>query len=91
MSNKILVKRKISVTKIFQILIETYGDETLTRAPVFKLHKRFQGGRDSVENDEGAGSPIRAVVTGSGGKRKHIANASFCDTEDPVPKFLLSN
>ncbi|GFX95154.1 hypothetical protein TNCV_3606131 [Trichonephila clavipes] len=33
----------------------------------------------------------RAVVTGIGGKRKQIVNASLCDDEDPVPKFLPSN
>ncbi|GFU90222.1 hypothetical protein TNCV_3874261 [Trichonephila clavipes] len=33
----------------------------------------------------------RAVVTGIGGKRRHIVNASLFDAEDPVPKFLPSN
>ncbi|GFV87611.1 hypothetical protein TNCV_778951 [Trichonephila clavipes] len=33
----------------------------------------------------------RAVVTGIGGKRKHIGDASLCDAEDPVPKFLPNN
>ncbi|GFU30671.1 hypothetical protein TNCV_109281 [Trichonephila clavipes] len=30
----------------------------------------------------------RAVVTGIGGKRKHIVDAPLCDAVDPVPTFL---
>ncbi|GFW61517.1 hypothetical protein TNCV_347651 [Trichonephila clavipes] len=30
----------------------------------------------------------RAIVTGIGGKREHILDASLCDSADPVPTFL---
>ncbi|GFT40283.1 hypothetical protein TNCV_627741 [Trichonephila clavipes] len=48
---KLLVKLKKSATKTFQILTEAYGDETLSRAHVFERHKRFSGGRVSVEDE----------------------------------------
>ncbi|GFW66112.1 hypothetical protein TNCV_1710111 [Trichonephila clavipes] len=53
---KILVKRKKSVTKTFQILTEAYADETLSGAHVFVLYKRFLGGRVNEEDDEPAGA-----------------------------------
>ncbi|GFT13978.1 hypothetical protein TNCV_2616061 [Trichonephila clavipes] len=39
------------------MLSEAYGDKILSRACVFEWHKRFLGGRDSVEDDEPAGYP----------------------------------
>ncbi|GFV43574.1 hypothetical protein TNCV_1690181 [Trichonephila clavipes] len=53
---KFLVKLKQSVLKTFKILTDVYGDETLAGEHVFEWHKRFLGGRDSVEDDEHAES-----------------------------------
>ncbi|GFU76771.1 hypothetical protein TNCV_4519291 [Trichonephila clavipes] len=43
--------------KTFQILTETYGDETLSRAYMFEWYKRSSRGRVSVEDDEPTGHP----------------------------------
>ncbi|GFV47052.1 protein GVQW3 [Trichonephila clavipes] len=59
---KFLVKLKKSATETFQILIETYGDETLSREHVFEWYKRFSGGRVSGEDDEPAGRPRSAIT-----------------------------
>jgi hypothetical protein len=36
---------------------QAYGEEALVRSAVFKWHKRFAQGRDSLENDEHTGRP----------------------------------
>ncbi|GFX56603.1 hypothetical protein TNCV_3954301 [Trichonephila clavipes] len=51
-----------SAMKIFQILTETYGDETLSPACVFEWYKMFSEGRVSVEDDESAGCPKSAIT-----------------------------
>jgi hypothetical protein len=37
---------------MFNLLCETYGDNTLSRAFVFEWHKRFSEGREDVEDDK---------------------------------------
>ncbi|GFV89708.1 hypothetical protein TNCV_827001 [Trichonephila clavipes] len=45
------------------MLTEAYGNETLSPAHLFEWHKRFSGGRDSVEVDEHAGRPRELPFT----------------------------
>ncbi|GFW99547.1 hypothetical protein TNCV_3417801 [Trichonephila clavipes] len=52
---KFRVKPKKSPMKIFQILTDAYGYETLSRAHVFEWYKRFSKGKDSVKDDESTG------------------------------------
>ncbi|GFX38152.1 protein GVQW3 [Trichonephila clavipes] len=59
---KFLAKLKKSATETFQMFTKTYRDKTLSRARVFKWHKRFSVGRNSVEEDERAGRP-KSVIT----------------------------
>jgi len=37
---------------------EAYDTNTLSRAHVFKLYKRFSEGREDVEDDEWTGHPV---------------------------------
>ncbi|GFS90144.1 hypothetical protein TNCV_508081 [Trichonephila clavipes] len=60
---KFLVKLKKSARKTFKILIEAYGDETLSSAHVLEWYRRFLGGRVRAE-DERAGCP-RTATAGS--------------------------
>ncbi|GFS52146.1 hypothetical protein TNCV_1105351 [Trichonephila clavipes] len=56
-TSSFLVNLKKSAPKTFQILSESYGNETLSCAHVFEWHKRFSGVINSVEDDEPAGRP----------------------------------
>jgi len=60
---KFLVKLKKSATETFQLLTEAYGEDCMSRAHVFELHKRFSEDRESVKDDDRPGRP-RTAVTG---------------------------
>jgi hypothetical protein len=59
---KFCQKLGISASKPFQMIKQAYGEEALGRSAVFKWHKRFAQGRDSLEYDERTGWP-RTVRT----------------------------
>ncbi|GFX10429.1 hypothetical protein TNCV_1868241 [Trichonephila clavipes] len=44
------------------MLTETYGDEAMSSAHVFEWHKRFTGGRDSVEDEKRDKRPCIEVM-----------------------------
>jgi hypothetical protein len=46
-----------TATKTYQMLLLAYGDETMSRARVFKWFKRFKECRKTLENDEREGRP----------------------------------
>jgi hypothetical protein len=48
-----------SASETFEMTKQVYGKEALVRGAVFKWHKRFAQGRDSLEDDEHAGRPRR--------------------------------
>ena len=58
---KFCVKLNKSATETFASLTEAYGDATLSRTMVFKWHKAFKEGRESVEDDPCSGRPISST------------------------------
>jgi hypothetical protein len=54
---KFCVKLKKTATETFEMLKSAYGEECLSRTSMFKLHKRFKEGRESLQEDEQEGSP----------------------------------
>ena len=58
---KFCVKLNRSATETFASLTEAYGDATLPRTMVFKWHKAFKEGRESVEDDPHSGRPISST------------------------------
>ena len=58
---KFCVKLNKSATETFASLTEAYGDATLSRTMVFKLHKAFKEGRENVEDDPRSGRPISST------------------------------
>ncbi|GFV46696.1 protein GVQW3 [Trichonephila clavipes] len=81
---RFLVKLKKSATKTFQILIEAYGDETLSSAYVFEWYKRFSGGRVSAEDDEPAGHPRSAITDQNIAKMRDMSGFQW-RTQGKVP------
>jgi hypothetical protein len=49
-----------SASETFQMIKQAYGEEALGRNVVFKWHKRFEEGKDSLEDDEHTGRPRMA-------------------------------
>jgi len=54
---KFCVKLSKTATETLQLLRDAYGDEALSRARVFRWHRRFVLGRVSVENDTRSSRP----------------------------------
>src|ERR1051325_2387948 len=59
---KFCVKLKKSATETFANLSEAYGDVTLSRDMVFKWHKAFKDGRESVEDEPRSGRPVSSTT-----------------------------
>jgi hypothetical protein len=51
-----------SASEAFQMIRQAYGEEALGHSAVFKWHKRYAQGRDSLEDEEHTSRP-RAVKT----------------------------
>jgi hypothetical protein len=49
-----------STSEMFQMIMQAYGEEAYGRSAVFKWHKLFVQGRDSLEDDEHTGRPRTA-------------------------------
>lgn len=59
---KFLVKSEKTATETYEMLKKVYGDDCLSRAMVFRWHKQFSEGRETVEDEQRAG-PSRTVRT----------------------------
>ena len=58
---KFCVKLNKSATETFASLTEAYGDATISRTMVFKWHKAFKEGRETVEDEPHSGRPISST------------------------------
>jgi hypothetical protein len=46
-----------TATETFQLIIEGYGDNSLSRTRVFEWYTRFRDGSENLEYDERSGRP----------------------------------
>ena len=56
---KFLVKLRKTSTECFKLLKEVYGEDVMSRTQIFKRHKRFEKGREEVENDPKTDRPSK--------------------------------
>lgn len=63
MKDTFLVKLNKEASDSFQMLTEVYGENCMTRAHAFELHKRFMKGPEDVEDDEPPGRPSTPKMT----------------------------
>ena len=54
---KVCCKVDFSATETVELFQKAYGDAALSRTTMFRWHKRFLGGRESVTDDERSGRP----------------------------------
>lgn len=59
---KFCVKLDKSATDTFKTLTDTYGDDTLSRAQVFRLHKAFKNSREHVKDKKRSGRPSTSKI-----------------------------
>jgi hypothetical protein len=60
-----------SASKTFLMIKQAYGKEALGRSAMFKWHKRFAQGIDSLEDDESTGRPRRSELNSRSKKLQH--------------------
>ena len=54
---KFLVRLEETPTEALGLLQQVYGNEAMSRCRVFEWHKRFQEGRENVEDNPRSGRP----------------------------------
>jgi len=59
---KFCVKNKIKCNKVYELLQKAYGESTMKKTSVYELYKRFQNGREDVEDDERSGRPSTSII-----------------------------
>jgi hypothetical protein len=60
---KFCVKVGKSVTETLEMLLEAFGEHSLSRTVVFEWHSHFKAGPVSVEDDERSGQPGTSKTT----------------------------
>jgi hypothetical protein len=60
---KFCLKLGKSATKTLEMLLEGFGEHSLSRAAVLEWHSDFKPGRVSVEDDEGSERPNASKTT----------------------------
>jgi hypothetical protein len=59
---KFCAKLGKSVTETLNMLWQAYGDEAMSHTQCFEWHRRFKGGRTSLEDGERTGRPSTSVT-----------------------------
>ena len=54
---KFLVRLGKTPTEALELLQEVYGDDAMSKTPLFEWHRRFKEGREEVENNHRSGRP----------------------------------
>ena len=59
---KFCVKSEIKCNKVCEMLTKAYGDSSMSKTRVYEWYKRFQDGREDVEDDERPGRPSTSIT-----------------------------
>ena len=59
---KISVKNEIKFNKVCEMLTKAYGESAMSKTRVYEWYKRFQDGREDVEDNERPGRPSTSTT-----------------------------
>ena len=59
---KFCVKNEIKCNEVCEMLITAYGESAMSKTRAYKWYKRFQDGREDVEDDERPGRPSKSTT-----------------------------
>jgi len=76
---KFLIKLGKSATETYNLLIEDYGDQCLSRTQVFEWFKKFKEGREDVGDDPKSGRPSTAKTQENAEKVTRIVQGDRAD------------
>ena len=72
---KFCVTLEKSATETLAMLEKAYGEDSLSRAQVFRWHKTFKEGRENVEDEERSGRPTTACTSDNAERVKAVLNS----------------
>jgi hypothetical protein len=64
----------ISVSETLNMLRQAYGVEAMTRTQCFERHRRFEGGRTSLEDDERTGRISTSITRENVGRIREVVH-----------------
>jgi hypothetical protein len=53
---------EVKCTKVYEMLQKAYGESAMKTKSVYEWYKRFQDGREDVEDDERFGRPSTSII-----------------------------
>ena len=72
---KFLVKLRKTLTECFKLLPEVYGEDVMSGTQIFEWHKRFEKGREEVEDDPKMGQPSTTRIDENITRVKHLVRS----------------
>ena len=69
---KFCVKNEIKCNKVCEMITKAYGESAMSKTRVYEWYKRFQDGREDVEDDERLGRPSTSTTDKSVEKVKEM-------------------
>ncbi|CAN8003290.1 unnamed protein product [Ixodes hexagonus] len=69
---KFCVKLRKNGTETLKMLRKAYGDDAMKQSQTFMWHKRFRGGRESVNDDDRSGRPSTSQTDDSVQKVRQV-------------------
>ena len=69
---KFCVKNEIKCNKVCEMLTKAYGESAMSKTRVYEWYKRFQDGREDVEDDGRPGRPSISTTDENVGKVKEM-------------------
>jgi len=88
---KFCVKLNENATETYEKLKRAYGEHTLLRTQVFRWHKAFLDGRESVEDESRSGRPCTSKTDENVTKVRDLVRSDRCLTVRMISSVLNLN
>lgn len=59
---KFWIKNEIECSRVYEILTKIYGESAMNKTKVYEWYKRFQEGREGVEDNDRSGRPSTSAT-----------------------------
>ncbi|XP_011146696.2 putative uncharacterized protein FLJ37770 [Harpegnathos saltator] len=87
---KFCVKNGIKCSEAFKMLKKAFGDNTMSQPRVYEWYKRFQEGREDIEDDARSGRPSTSTSDENVEKVKEIVLANRITIREVAEEIGIS-